>query len=180
MQDNEPGSPAPDQDYGANTPESFANYDPDTCLWKTYQLCLFEDYQLYSETWPRSGMMRNGSAYPQPPLVRLIDVTDSSLWATPAASWYERGQTSLPVWEKRQAARELAGKARFSDPLHIQVAKRRLFPTPTARDWRSGKASQATMDRNSRPLSEVIGGQLNPTWVEWLMGFPIGWTDLED
>ena len=24
------------------------------------------------------------------------------------------------------------------------------------------------------------GGKLNPTWVEWLMGFPIGWTDLED
>ena len=24
------------------------------------------------------------------------------------------------------------------------------------------------------------GGKLNPTWVEWLMGFPQGWTDLED
>jgi len=24
------------------------------------------------------------------------------------------------------------------------------------------------------------GGKLNPMWVEWLMGFPIGWTDLED
>lgn len=23
------------------------------------------------------------------------------------------------------------------------------------------------------------GGQLNPTWVEWLMGFPLGWTDLQ-
>jgi hypothetical protein len=23
------------------------------------------------------------------------------------------------------------------------------------------------------------GGQLNPTWVEWLMGFPLGWTDCE-
>jgi DNA (cytosine-5)-methyltransferase 1 len=23
------------------------------------------------------------------------------------------------------------------------------------------------------------GGQLNPTWVEWLMGFPTGWSDLE-
>lgn len=22
------------------------------------------------------------------------------------------------------------------------------------------------------------GGQLNPDWVEWLMGWPIGWTDL--
>jgi hypothetical protein len=24
----------------------------------------------------------------------------------------------------------------------------------------------------------TIGGKLNPTWVEWLMGFPTGWTDL--
>jgi len=23
------------------------------------------------------------------------------------------------------------------------------------------------------------GGQLNPTWVEWLMGWPIGWTSME-
>jgi hypothetical protein len=55
----------------------------------------------------------------------------------------------------------------------------RKCATPTARDWRSGKASQATMDRNSRPLSEQIGGSLNPTWVEWLMGWPLGWTDLK-
>ena len=24
------------------------------------------------------------------------------------------------------------------------------------------------------------GGTLSPTWVEWLMGFPSGWTDLKD
>ncbi len=51
--------------------------------------------------------------------------------------------------------------------------------TPTARDWKSGKASQVTMERNSRPLSEQIGGSLNPTWVEWLMGWPIGHTALK-
>lgn len=28
-------------------------------------------------------------------------------------------------------------------------------------------------------LPEVCGGTLNPDWVEWLMGWPIGWTDLE-
>ena len=29
-------------------------------------------------------------------------------------------------------------------------------------------------------MSAGNGGRLNPTWVEWLMGFPLGWTDLED
>jgi DNA (cytosine-5)-methyltransferase 1 len=24
--------------------------------------------------------------------------------------------------------------------------------------------------------TEAAGGALNPTWVEWLMGFPLGWT----
>jgi hypothetical protein len=60
-----------------------------------------------------------------------------------------------------------------------QCVEMRQLPTPTARDWKSGKASQTTMERNSRPLSEQIGGKLNPQWVEWLMGWPIGWTDLE-
>jgi DNA (cytosine-5)-methyltransferase 1 len=61
----------------------------------------------------------------------------------------------------------------------------KLWPTATARDWRSGKASSETHARNSRPLNEVAAqgqasGALNPTWVEWLMGFPLAWTDLED
>jgi DNA (cytosine-5)-methyltransferase 1 len=28
-------------------------------------------------------------------------------------------------------------------------------------------------------LANQVGGTLNPTWVEWLMGFPPGWTDCE-
>lgn len=66
----------------------------------------------------------------------------------------------------------------------------KLSPTPTSRDWRSGKSSEATQARNSRPLNEVIAAQedagnsilpmyLNPDWVEWLMGFPIGYTRVE-
>jgi hypothetical protein len=33
--------------------------------------------------------------------------------------------------------------------------------------------------RQSPDLNKVIGGSLNPTWVEWLMGWPLGWTDLK-
>ena len=54
----------------------------------------------------------------------------------------------------------------------------RLWATPSARDWRSGLASEATMERNARPLSEQVGGSLNPDWVEaYLMAWPMGWTD---
>jgi len=29
-------------------------------------------------------------------------------------------------------------------------------------------------------VAEWEGGSLNPQWVEWLMGFPEGWTDLSN
>ena len=31
-----------------------------------------------------------------------------------------------------------------------------------------------------RSMAAGNGGQLNPTWVEAMMGFPVGWTELED
>lgn len=66
--------------------------------------------------------------------------------------------------------------AKSGDGLAIAVLR---CATPTARDWRSGKASEATHAKNSRPLSEQIGGSLNPAWVEWLIGWPLGWTSME-
>ena len=49
-----------------------------------------------------------------------------------------------------------------------------IFPTPTARDWKSCSKGKK---KNARPLSEHIDGPLNPTWVEWLMGYPQGSTE---
>jgi hypothetical protein len=51
----------------------------------------------------------------------------------------------------------------------------RLLATPTSRDWPCRNASPETLARNSRPLSEQIGGQLNPAWVGWLMGYSAEW-----
>jgi hypothetical protein len=58
-----------------------------------------------------------------------------------------------------------------------------LLATPTARDWRSGKASETTHSRNSRPLSEqlqkdhagTVGRAVLLAVCEWLMGYPPGW-----
>jgi hypothetical protein len=33
-------------------------------------------------------------------------------------------------------------------------------------------------DRLDHAVMALHGGPLNPEWVEWLMGWPIGWTDL--
>jgi len=60
--------------------------------------------------------------------------------------------------------------------LNLQTAVAR-WPTPISRDWRSGKGYQP--GKHAPNLPEVVGGKLNPQWVEWLMGWPIAWTDCE-
>jgi len=55
----------------------------------------------------------------------------------------------------------------------------KFLPTPTTQDAKNND-SQSQMERNSLPLNAVAGGKLNPQWVEWLMGYPVGWTDLKD
>jgi len=61
----------------------------------------------------------------------------------------------------------------------IQITERGLWPTPTTQDA-SNNGGPSQHERNSKPLNAEVGGSLNPTWVEWLMGFPEGWTDLKD
>lgn len=58
----------------------------------------------------------------------------------------------------------------------VMLSASELAPTPTAQDAKNnGSASQINRDA----LSATVGGPLNPEWVEWLMGWPIGWTDLQ-
>lgn len=54
-----------------------------------------------------------------------------------------------------------------------------MYATPQARDFRTGQQSRWDNPNRSRNLNDQIGGSLNPDWVEILMGFPIGWTDIE-
>lgn len=53
----------------------------------------------------------------------------------------------------------------------------RLVPTPGANDWRSGKGFSPEGRGHSPQLRHLADGMLNPEWIEWLMGFPIGWTE---
>ena len=45
---------------------------------------------------------------------------------------------------------------------------------------RKGKHVQALNEEVCwGPNGQQDGGSLNPDWVEWLIGWPIGWTDLK-
>lgn len=63
----------------------------------------------------------------------------------------------------------------------------RTWPTPVASMHKGSSPATLTRktgasrenDRLDHAVMASDGGQLNPTWVEWLMGWPIGWTDLK-
>jgi len=58
------------------------------------------------------------------------------------------------------------------------IVGQRMFPTPTAHNAKEC-ASPSEYNRNTPTLATHAGGKLNPMWVEWLMGWPLAWTDLK-
>lgn len=54
-----------------------------------------------------------------------------------------------------------------------------LTPAEFVRRWPTPVADGDRTTNYTPQRSEVVGGKLNPPWVEWLMGWPIGWTDLK-
>lgn len=52
------------------------------------------------------------------------------------------------------------------------------LPTPTAH-CRKESGYPGEHRRKSPPLGAVFGGKPNPEYLEWMMGWPIGWTDLK-
>jgi len=69
------------------------------------------------------------------------------------------------------------------------IVGQRLWPTPVCQDSRHATKRHLDPKNNywKSNLGEVVmsleapntGGRLNPTWVEWLMGWPLEWTDLK-
>jgi hypothetical protein len=53
-----------------------------------------------------------------------------------------------------------------------------LKSTPSGPDYARVNRPGSGGDDLATAVEDTLG-QLNPTWVEWLMGFPQGWTDLE-
>jgi hypothetical protein len=185
------GSPESDPGCGRTWPASSAKYDPASRSWRTAQCSLFEVLGSCLETFPRWGIMRDGEFWELPTPERHTSGTESGLWPTIRAQDGERGgrgdliqavrgneNSHFRMWQTPvadDAVDRAAGKfnSRGEPKLSAQVK----FPTPLTRDWKSGTG--ADHGAHSPPLSSVVGGQLNPDWTEWLMGWPIGWTDLK-
>lgn len=159
-------SAASDPECGPTWRGWLAKYDPDSCSWRTAQQSLVEDSAECLETFPRWGMTRGGLLWEQPTLGLSTSEIASGLWPTPTVS----GNYN------RKGASKSSG-----DGLATAVKK---WPTPTAVTDSGGAAlckwggSRSREKLRTMVTPEELNGALNPTWVEWLMGWPLGWTDL--
>lgn len=97
-----------------------------------------------------SAMTSSGNY--DPAKSRLEDQAER-MWATPAASDDYRGTTGYSEKQIEKGARIL--------PHEVAT-----WPTPAARDHKSGEASEATLSRNSRPLNELATHWPTPAATE--------------
>lgn len=176
-----------DQECGEKWQGLLAKYDQDSHLWRTVQCSLIEDLNESLQTLPRWGMTVGGELYLLPTLVQTTDENEFGLlekWATPTT------MDKLPPKSERALLKE-ATQARpgRSKPANLrdQVSNMEKWPTPVTRDYKDTgtkeSMTRALNKRNSPGLALLVGaetgGKLNPTWVEWLMGWSLGWTDLK-
>lgn len=126
----------------------------------------------------------------------------SSLLPTPVATYYSSNRSDSPNAAVREGLEAMATRgswptAKASDGEKMSLGHRgaadtltsavRLFPTPDAGMAERGTGSKpeerrapSAQNRKTPCLPAVVAqkGQLNPDWVEALMGWPIGWTGL--
>ncbi len=145
---------------------------------------------------PFAGIMRGGEIRELPAWRKRINRGQGV--PTPASSDYKivskkgqrRGQLSefvhlWPTPSAQMAAQGPGRQGRDGGPnLVTAVAERGPWATPNARDWKAapGAGSRGRGGRGRSLPADVQklegSGNLNPTWVEWLMGFEMGYTKI--
>ena len=186
-----------DQECGERWQGLLARYDPSTHLLKTVQCSLLEDSEQSLQTWPNWGSMRNGVCWEQPMLEQITKGTEFGLlpngvdfFHTPNTTGLDGGSNSRKALKKRlenwptptaHNAKETNAPSEYKrdTPSLTATIHNRMWGTPKSQDSR-----HALRDRGKGNLGEQVsglhnGGKLNPLWTEWLMGWPIGWTDLK-
>jgi hypothetical protein len=99
---------------------------------------------------------------------------------------YGAPTTDMRIWPTPRASAAMSEdldniKERGVDKGRLEERVAKMMPTPTARDYKdSGPNTNYETARKKSRLAGTVGGSLNPTWVEWLMGYPAEYTDLKD
>jgi len=161
-----------DQECGEKWRASFVKYNPDSCSWKTHQCSLLGDLDEFLETWPQWGLMRDGECWEQRMLEQIIRGTESGLSPNGVDIFHTPNTTGLDGGSNSRRA------------LKKKLEK---YPTPNTGMYRNLNYNKELCikraEKHQTDLAMIsvmkFGGQLNPTWVEWLMGWPLQWTELK-
>lgn len=180
----------------------FALYDQNLHSWKTCQESFLQDTsEQFLKKFPKSGTMQNGVCYLRQNWEhRIKEIGSGYSVPTPTANsnlskmkantkgpknlmevangkWSHLIPTPDKYCGKRGPTKKYDRTSKIQSERSINSFAKH-FPTPQARDWK-GKSQRASSGNKTDCLPNAVGGQLNPYWVEWLMGWPIGWTDLK-
>jgi hypothetical protein len=160
---------------------------PHTCDDESGSLLPTPSASSYGTT--NNGKRGDGSTYATAGKPSLETMARRGTWPTPTAgdaksSGSRNTSTSQAHFgvSLTDAIRGDQGSGRIRGEQKLS-ARAKLIPTPSANDHK-GSAKEGQRRRQlTDPAMGVIpqggGGSLNPTWVEWLMGFPLGWTALK-
>lgn len=195
--------------FGESMPGLFANLNQDGLWLKTWQgYCQSllpgfggEDSELYSETWPKWGIVLDGHAMELPMLEHHINESECLLWHTSDCSdrrslkSKQQGVNNQvkAYWRTPQSHNGAQGpKSKMFYEKCLKTGQSAItlvdqvknWPTPAARDSKgSNSAKHLPTGHHINQLANKVKlnkteGQLNADWVELLMGLPIGWTDI--
>jgi len=166
----------------------FARYDPEASSWRTSQVSFMEELNTFSETWPRSGSMRNGHVSERQTLAHRTGGNESSSWPTAQNSdWKGANHSGSGSNSTRglSTTSENWATPRANDPeKRGNIVKH--WQTPSANEDAAGTINGNMQHMLSHQVQVATGitstndtGQrLNPLFVEWLMGWPEGWLEL--
>jgi hypothetical protein len=110
---------------------------------------------------------------------------DSRSWRTRQYSLLGGSESFSETWPTWGSMRDGECSALAPSVPHTHEKGCSSWPTPVARDARSFRgAARPAGAMGTEPLCVEVSrregvedGGLNPSWVEWLMGWPVGWTE---
>lgn len=166
-------------DYGVRWRVLSVKFDPVTSSWKTPPSLFGEGLTSCLPTLPRWGLMRGGELWERITPPPLTSARESGFWATPTTE--SGGELGAEMLERLATSGRRESGARMQICLRDQVRDRRLWATPTVcGNYNKKGASQTSGNGLATQVSKTeISARLNPDWVEWLMGWRIGWSSLE-
>lgn len=136
-------STGPGVDSGWKWPESSVKWSRNTSSWRTRQCSLLADLDVFSETWPKWGMMRDGECWEQMPLEPVIIAPESGYVPTPCASDYKGGarngrDSEFKHWLKRRHGKSYPHPQRVEEMMLWPIGWSELAPLETGKfhQWR--------------------------------------------